>query len=153
MAHEEKYGTRDLAYSVWHRRLSTRRFVGIEKAQTLCMIDADVGVWVEYEDENKVPLALVETAMDVGQKYKTATVTANLARMADIPAYVVLYKLGDQKNPANQDWNDIELFRVKRLWPKPENDWRSLTPQQWAESLVRLREWSSVKIDKKYAAE
>lgn len=147
MAQEEKYGSRDLTYSVWHRRLSTRRFVGIERAQTLAMIDADVGVWVEYDDDDKMPLALVETARDVGQTYKPATVTANLARMAKIPAYVVLYTQSNTKNPAGSEWPDIEKFRVKRLTPDPEANWRILTPHQWAEALVSIRAFSAKKLD------
>lgn len=147
MAQEEKYGSRDLTYSVWHRRLSTRRFVGIEKAQTLAMIDADVGVWVEYDDDNKMPLALVETARDVGQNHKTATVTANLARMANIPAYVVLYSHASTNNPAGNEWPDISAFRIKRLTPNPDMVWRTITPKEWAEALVKIREYSAGKLD------
>ena len=47
---EEKYGTRDRAYSAWHRRKSTRRFIGIEHAQLLAMIDLDASLYVEYDD-------------------------------------------------------------------------------------------------------
>lgn len=147
MAQEEKYGSRDLTYSVWHRRLSTRRFVGIERAQTLAMIDADVGVWVEYDDNDKMPLALVETARDVGQPYKSATVTANLARMAKIPAYVVLYTPSNEPNPADCEWPDIDSFRIKRLTPNADADWRILTPHQWAEALVSIRAFSAKKLD------
>jgi hypothetical protein len=38
--HDERYGTRDRTYSAWHRRLSTRRFVGIDRAQLLAMLDS-----------------------------------------------------------------------------------------------------------------
>jgi hypothetical protein len=38
---EERFGNRDRTYSAWHRRSSVRRFVGIEKAQLLAMIDLD----------------------------------------------------------------------------------------------------------------
>lgn len=147
MAQEEKYGARDLTYSCWHRRNSTRRYVGIEKAQTLAMIDADVGVWVEYDDDDKVPLALIETARDVGQRHKTATVTANLARMANIPAYVVLYTHANVKNPAASEWPDISGFRVRRLTPNPEVQWRILTPKEWADALVQIRTFSARKLD------
>ena len=46
MPHEEVTGTRDRTYSAWHRRMSTRRYVGIEAAQTLCMIDLDASLYV-----------------------------------------------------------------------------------------------------------
>ena len=147
---EERYGTRDRAYSAWHRRQSTRRFIGIEHAQLLAMIDLDASLYVEYDDGTKEPIALIETARDVGQQYKSATVTTKLAKRADMPCYVVLYSLSKEKNPADAEWFDIESFRVKRLWPKPENDWKIYSPQQWAENLLTLREWSSRKLDREF---
>ena len=80
MAQEEKYGTRDRTYSAWHRRLSTQRFVGIEKAQLLAMIDLDASLYVEYDDGTKEPLALIETAQDIGQAFKPATVTLQIGQ-------------------------------------------------------------------------
>lgn len=67
---EERFNIRDLTYSAWHRRLSTRRFVGIEKAQSLAMIDLDGALYIEYDDGSKRPVALIETAIDVGQHTK-----------------------------------------------------------------------------------
>lgn len=147
MSQEERFGTRDRTYSAWHRRLSTRRFVGIERAQLLAMIDLDSQLWVEYQDKDYVPLALVETALDVGQTRKTATVTRNLARISGLPAYTVLYKPSDAPNPADEACLDIESFRVKRLWPEPETEFRTITPRQWAEALVKIRQWSARKLD------
>lgn len=89
---EERYGTRDLAYSAWHRAASIRRFVGWERAQLLSMCDADAVLFLEYMPGIKEPLALVETAMDVGQESKPATAITQLARRARIPAYLVLYE-------------------------------------------------------------
>lgn len=146
---EEKYGTRCRAYSAWHRRNSTRRYVGIENATLLAMIDLDASLYVEYDDGTKEPLALIETARDVGQAYKPATVTTNLAKRTHpvIPCYVVLYTLSNSKNPADQEWLDISMFRVKRLWPNPERDWRRLTPQEWAAGLLKMRQWCGGKLD------
>lgn len=70
MSQEERYGARDMSYSAWHRRNSTRRFIGIEYAQLLAMIDVDVSLYVEYDDKTKMPLALIEIAIDVGQESK-----------------------------------------------------------------------------------
>lgn len=53
---EETYGTRDRAYSAWHRRMSTRRFIGIDRAQLLAMIDLDAALYVEYDNGSKEPL-------------------------------------------------------------------------------------------------
>ena len=66
MAQEEVYNTRDRSYSAWHRRKSTGRFIGFEHAQLLAMIDLDASLYVEYDDGTKEPIALIETAIDVG---------------------------------------------------------------------------------------
>lgn len=149
---EERYGVRDRAYSAWHRRHSTRRFVGIERAQLLSMIDLDAALYVEYDDSSKEPLALIETAKDVGQTYKVASVTRNLARRAGLPCYCVLYLCGNQPNPADPAWCDVESFRVKRLWPKPEREWRILTPHDWAHALIAIRTFSTKRLDAENAA-
>ena len=149
MTQEEKYGDRDLTYSAWHRRRSTGRFVGIESAQLLAMIDLDVMLFVEYDDDTKEPVALIEVAQDVGQKNKPSTVTRKLAKRADIPAYVTLYQTSEERpNPADPNLPDIEGFRVKRIWPQTEYKWRCLTPQEYAKSLLRMREWQGKRIDK-----
>lgn len=148
MPHEEVYNERRRDYSAWHRRRSTRRFVGIEKAQLLTMIDMDASLYIEYDDGTKDPLALIETARDIGQSYKSATVTHKLALLADLPCFVVLYTLSRSPNPYDAQWQDIDQFRVKRLHPKPEHKWRILSPKEWAETLVRLRQWSADKIDR-----
>lgn len=148
---EERYGTRDRSYSAWHRRNSTRRFIGLEKAQSLAMIDLDCALYVEYDDATKEPLALIETAQDVGQRFKSATVTTRLAQLAGIPAYVLLYKLGDKLNPADMQWRDIVQFRIRRMWPKPEAAWRLVTPDQWAKALLRIRAWATGRLDEQAA--
>jgi hypothetical protein len=150
MSQEERYGARDLTYSAWHRRLSTRRFVGIEKAQLLAMIDLDMSLWVEYDDRTKEPLALIETAKDVGQRFKSSTVTTNLAKRTQppLPAYVLLYTPSKEcRNPADRRWLDIASFRVKRLWPNPEPLWRVMTPDDWARFLVTLRDDGAAYVD------
>jgi hypothetical protein len=155
MAQEEVYNTRDRSYSAWHRRKSTGRFIGFEHAQLLAMIDLDASLYVEYDDGTKEPIALIETAIDVGQPWKAATVTTQLAKRANLPCFVVLYKLSqDSTNPADTQWQDIESFRVKRLWPLSVQEiansttpqWEVLTPQHWAEKLLSMRKWSADKI-------
>lgn len=147
MMQEERYGTRDRSYSAWHRRLSIGRYVGIERAQLLAMIDLDASLYVEYDDGTKEPLALIETARDVGQHWKSATVTLQLATRADLPCYVVLYELGALANPADSSALDILSFRVRRLYPSPISTWRKFTPQEWAENLEKLRKREAAKID------
>ncbi len=111
-----------------------------EEARDLSMIDSDAALWIEYEDSSRQPIALIETAEDHGQANKPATVTQNLARMAGIPAYCVLYQLADIPNPAQPDYQDISQFRVKRLHPIVDTQWHRLTPKQWAEHLAKLRD-------------
>ena len=148
---EERYGTRDRAYSAWHRRLSIRRFVGIERAQLLAMIALDASLYVEFDRDEKEPVALIEIARDVGQSYKCATVTARLAHLAGLPCYCVLYTLAEDANPADPSWPDIARFRIRRLWPNPEPEWRVVSPQQWAEALLRVRSWKAAKLDRESA--
>lgn len=145
--HEEIYGTRDRSYSAWHRRLSLRRFIGLERAQLASMIDLDACVYCEFDAATREPLALIETAMDRGQGQKAASVTRRLAQRAMIPAYVVLYHLGAERNPADPNYWDIDSFRVKRLWPKPEREWRTLSPDEWAKAIVQIREWATKRLD------
>lgn len=144
---EERFGTRDRVYSAWHRRLSTRRFVGIEKAQLLSMIDLDGALFCEFDGASSEPLALIETALDKGQRRKAATVTRRLAERAGIPAYCVLYRPSEIANPADRSQSDIEQFRVKRLWPSPEADWRTLRPEEWANALLKIRHWMAIRLD------
>ena len=142
---EERFGYRDLSYGIWHRARSTQRFVGIEAAQRLLMCDLDATLWVEY-GEGREPLCLIETAIDVGQE-KHATVIQNLARRARLPAYVVLYARSIFPNPTDARANDLDGMRIKRLWPKPDREWRSLTPAEYARALLRIREWSARRLD------
>lgn len=138
----ERYGYRSGVYSRWHRptdpdgtpRLA--RFLPVEVADTLSQIDIDhiyrCDVWCEYEKQRcSEPLFLIETAEDVGQENKPATVTANLARRASIPAYVVLFT-------PTADGDDIERFRVKRIVPTITG-WRDFTPAAYAMWLAAKR--------------
>jgi hypothetical protein len=148
---EETTGERSLVYSAWHRRYSTQRFVGIEAAQRLAMVDIDCCLWVEYDDRTREPLALIETARDVGQQNKVATVTRNLARRAGIAAYCALYAHSDLANPAAPGLPDIIAFRVKRLWPQPELEWKTFAPREWAQRLLAMRENGATRLDAELA--
>lgn len=148
---KERYGTRDLSYSAWHRAASIRRYVGWERAQLLSMCDADCVLFLEYQVDTKEPLALIETAQDVGQSDKPATAITRLAQRAGIPAYVILYAHADSANPADRRWRDVRSFRIRRLWPRPESRWRVLTPKQWADGLLRIREWAAKRLDQEAA--
>jgi hypothetical protein len=149
VAQEEIFNQRDRSYSAWHRSKSTGRYVGIENAQLLAMIDLDGALYVEYDNGSKDPLVLIEVAIDKGEArpYKNATVTTKLAEKAGIPCYVVLYTLSRNTNPADRNFRDIDSFRVKRTYPLPETGWRSFTPKQWAETLLKIRKRSANDVD------
>ena len=147
MSQEEYCDLRDRNYSEWHRRVSLSRFVGIELAQTLSMIDLDAAIYVEYDDHTREPLMLIETAQDVDQVYKAATVTANLARRANMPAFVLLYKLSESKLEADPRRLDIEQFRCRCIFPTRDGAWKIYTPIEWAQFLVRCRKKAAALLD------
>src|SRR5690349_18555015 len=43
---------------------------------------------------------------------------------------------------------DFAGFRVRRLWPQPEIDWRLLTPVEWAHGLLAMRDYGAGRIDR-----
>jgi len=104
------------------------------------MADLDSVLFVEYGYDGKLPLALVEVAQDIGQEKPTGVIR-ELAKMADLPAFVALYTPAPKANPAARAWHDIDQFRVKRVWPRPEPQWRTLSPGEWANALVQIRDW------------
>ena len=150
---EERFYQRDLTYSLWHRRRSVARYVGSEQAQLLSMCDVDCVLWLEYDHEDKRPLALIETALDVGQSHKPATAIRNLAVRAKVPAYLCLYTKAEHANPADSSVQDVSGLRIRRLWPDPEHEWRNLSPEEWAGALLRIRAWQSRRLDKEAAEE
>ena len=147
----ERYAQRDRSYGNWHRTGSIARFLPERRAKSLTMLDLDSVLFAEYEHPCNLPLCLVEVAQDVGQD-KPAAVMQKLAELAGLPAYVALYRTSLSANPANPQWPDIDQFRVRRLWPQPEASWRVLTPQQWADALVRIRGWQLKKFEAQEAA-
>lgn len=147
----EQYDVRDRAYGVWHRAPSIGRYLRAAQAESLAMVDLDSVLFAEYDNAGKFPLALVEVARDIGQE-KPAGVMQQLARLANVPAYVALYTAAPAANPSNPNWDDIESFRVRRMWPRPEAGWRVLTPGQWARALVQIRGWQMRRFEAREAA-
>lgn len=149
MSQEERFGKRCGAYSAWHRRHSTARFVGVQEAMSLSMIDVDGVLFDEYDDHGKEPLLLVESARDeLNGRVKPTTCLTALARRAGIPAYLVLYTLSDSPNPASRSDRDISVFKVRRLWPDPEPALATLTPQQWATRLLHVRKEECARLNR-----
>lgn len=127
----EKHGTRDRTYSLWHRDLDDE----------LHMIDIDS---CEFCVVCKQPLALIETAIDVGQDKKTYY-TENLARAAAIPAYVLLYSGHTVKHVPAVDGREhvgvITQARVRRIYhpDRKPSGWRWFTPDELAAWIRDLR--------------
>lgn len=121
MSLREKYGERDLTYSRWHRPPNL--------PEDISYIDIDS---CEYCDRCKAPLALVELVIDVGQKFKNTTVTTHLARLANIPAWLVFYK-------KSEDVNDrlIDSMRVMQTFPN-QTELVMISPEQWKSRLIKL---------------
>lgn len=125
MADVEKYGVRDLVYSAWHRVNSLSRFLSHLHAWRCGMIDIDD---VEYCRWCYRPLALIETAQDVGQHQKGVAVTQTLAEMACIPAYLVFYTVTETE--------DVSQFRVTSLTDhEPYYQDATLEPAEYAQLL------------------
>ena|ERR1017187_2152003 len=134
MSDEERTGTRNLDYSAWHRSESIVRFLNDQAtAKSLVMIDLDA---VEC-DLHMNPVALIETTQQ--KSHKPVSMIRNLARMANLPAFLVHYETGKEKNPVNDKRLDIVGFRVRRVYPEPEPEPRPMTPKEFTELLVSLR--------------
>lgn len=147
----ERYLARDRSYGAWHRVASIQRFMKPEHAYSLTMADLDSVMFAEYNHASKLPLCLVEVAVDVGQEKPTGILSC-LAQRADIPAYVALYSHAAATNPADSNWPDIASFRIKRVWPAPERRWRHISPNEWASALVQIRSWQLRKYLRQDAA-
>jgi len=147
MSEKERYGTRDLTYSDWHRTHSTKRFLGARQAFRLGAIDIDD---CEYDRETNEPLALIEVARDVGQSYKPAHVMARLAQRAGLPAWVALFAREPCALMAvpcvmcggsgQVQKFDISGFRVA---PAHRQEWQHMDPAVYARWLLSMREDSN----------
>lgn len=111
MSRDERYGTRDLTFSKWHRYALPDR--------ATC-IDLD---FLEYCQRCRAPLALIETARDVGQPFKPTIVMKRLAATATVPAYLILYKLDP-----NAEWG-ISHMRVAQVYPG-QSELRKVSPEE-----------------------
>ena len=84
------------------------------------MADLDSVLFVKYGYSNKLPLALVKVAQDIEHEKPTGTIR-EFAKLANLSAFVSLHTPAARTNPASPAWHDIEGFRVKGVWPKPES--------------------------------
>lgn len=126
MSETERFNTRDLTYSTWHRTKSLSRYVGQRAAYECSTIDID---WCEYCRRCGDPLALIE--MKQGTRPKDAKVMTRLAARANVAAYSMSYETDDH--------GEISLFHLRHLTP-PDTRTFTFTASEWAMWLVGLRE-------------
>lgn len=110
MTRYERHGTRDIAYSNWHRHACP---------DDITMQDID---WLEYCRTCRAPLVLIEAAQDVGQWYKPTAVLDSLGRAAGVLSLCVLYTrtpaacLGETGRACARDGctHGVGMFRVRQ---------------------------------------
>jgi hypothetical protein len=131
------------AYSAFHRVKSASRWISEEDAMKLANINTDRILWIECHHQSFEPIAVFETACDVGKR-KNTTAIRNLAKgftAHELRAYLVLYTLGDDIDPATDEIRIISL-RVRRVWPEPVDKKTMETvmdPKMFFQWLVWLR--------------
>ena len=117
MARNNYYNKGD-AYSEWHRALKN----------DLGYIDIDsVGICLKC----KAPLYLAETTFDVGQAWKATTTTEKLARLANLPSFLIFYKVENDK---------VIKFRIKQLTPEKYKKDIELDPAAWVQAMELLQD-------------
>ena len=143
MSRHERFGTRSLVYSKWHRF-----FCGDDEG----MIDLDA---VEYCNRPGCfkPLVLIETARDTGQSHKTTTVLRQLASTSGLLAICALYRISSgtdfehgckcREGDVIPDCDHgIDRFRIRRIWPQwtgGRQPWAVMTPTEFHDRLVTVR--------------
>lgn len=149
MSRYERFSSRSLVYSKWHRL-----YLGHAEP----MIDLDAVEYCSVRGCNK-PLVLIETARDVGQAVKPTTVLRNLATASGVLALCVLYTISDGAHEATgcpcQPPRDIRSgcdhgisqFRVRKIWSELVNEadaariypWKTMTPDEFRTRLRVVR--------------
>ena len=90
-----------------------------------------------------MPLYLAETTFDVGQSWKATTTTEWLARMANLPSFLIFYKVEDKQ---------VVSFRVKQLTPIKDKKEVLLEPQAWVQAMELLQDQHNLVCKKKDVA-
>lgn len=77
--------------------------------------------------------------MDVGQSTKSSYVLQELARRADVPAYLILYKPNPDYD-GSQHWPHLDRIigaRIAQIWPRQER----LRPINVTELGILIQRW------------
>ena len=118
-------------YSEWHRALKNDlRYVDIDSCG-IC-------------NKCKQPLYLSETTFDVGQSWKATTATEWLARAANLPSFLIFYKVNENR--------EVISFRVKQLTPEKDRKEVLLEPEAWVQPMELLQDRHNLVCKKKDVA-
>tara|TARA_R100000458_G_scaffold56584_1_gene61677 strand:- start:128 stop:520 length:393 start_codon:yes stop_codon:yes gene_type:complete len=118
-------------YSEWHRSLKNDlRYVDIDSCG-LC-------------NKCKQPLYLAETTFDVGQSWKATTATEWLAQAANLPSFLIFYKVNENR--------EVISFRVKQLTPIKDRKEIILKPEAWVQAMELLQDRHNLVCKKKDVA-
>ena len=118
-------------YSEWHRSLKNDlRYVDIDSCG-LC-------------NKCKQPIYLAETAFDVGQAWKATTATEWLAHAANLPSFLIFYKVNEHR--------EVISFRVKQLTPTKDQKEVYFTPDAWVQAMELLQDRHNLICRKKDVA-
>ena len=118
-------------YSEWHRSLKNDlRYVDIDSCG-IC-------------NKCKQPIYLAETAFDVGQSWKATTATEWLARAANLPSFLIFYKVNENR--------EVISFRVKQLTPEKDRKEVLLEPEAWVQAMELLQDRHNLVCKKKDVA-
>jgi len=131
MSRDERYGSRDLTFSTWHR---------YALADRVTAIDLDL---IEYCQRCRMPLCLIESARDVGQASKPTAVLRELAQIANVVALCILYtpdgtictcKSGRRIIGCT---HGVSAFRLRRIHPidEPFETWQPFELAAWLTQL------------------
>ena len=106
-------------YSEWHRSLKNDlRYVDIDSCG-IC-------------NKCKQPIYLAETTFDVGQSWKATTATEWLAQAANIPSFLIFYKVNENR--------EVISLRVKQLTPIKDRKEVLLKPEAWVQAMELLQD-------------
>ena len=118
-------------YSEWHRSLKNDlRYVDIDSCG-IC-------------NKCKQPLYLAETTFDVNQTWKATTATEWLARAANLPSFLIFYKVNEKR--------EVISLRVKQLTPEKYIKEIIIEPQAWVQAMELLQDRHNLICTKKDAA-
>ena len=118
-------------YSEWHRSLKNDlRYVDIDSCG-IC-------------NKCKQPIYLAETTFDVGQSWKATTATEWLAQAANIPSFLIFYKVNENR--------EVISLRIKQLTPIKDRKEFLLKPEAWVQAMELLQDRHNLVCKKKDVA-